>query len=262
VLDITGLRGNSRERRAVPEAEVKEETEKGVVRAAELRSALLGLNELSNNTTRRLDNSYYSVLEKLSALQSTIASFKELATVTKQLNEDFVRESEEVVRDAEIQLNGLGGFEEQQRTIERLEKRVSKGREKIKVLRGRVDLIRDRVEGWERAEGEWQEKTRKRLRAMWIIMSVCAGIFVAIAIFQYTPSRMPDPGEMEGLNASSIVATIPRVDHIRNETWSLKKSTVEALEIMQRKRREQELEKEQELQELVDDPRLRLFDEL
>ena len=83
----------------------------------ELRNAILGLNALSNNATRRLDNTYYGVLEKHSVLQSTITSMKELASMTKQLNEKFKTESEEVTRDVEIQLDGFAGFEDQKKRI-------------------------------------------------------------------------------------------------------------------------------------------------
>ncbi|KAG0647949.1 hypothetical protein D0Z07_5815 [Hyphodiscus hymeniophilus] len=113
----------------------------------ELRNAILGLNTLSNNTTRRLDNTYYGVLEKLSVLQRTIMSMKELAIMTKQLNEEFKTESESVTRDVEVQLDGFAGFEDQQKRIGGLQERVMVGRDQIKTLGARVDVVNERVEG-------------------------------------------------------------------------------------------------------------------
>jgi len=214
----------------------------------------MGLNALSVNTTRRLDNTYYSVLEKLSVLQNTITSFKELATMTRHLNEEFKTESEEVVTEVKALLDGFGGFEEQQNRIETLQERVKKGRQKIKTLAERVAVVRERLEGWEQAEGEWQEKTRKRLRILWIVMSVCAAIFIILMVFQYTPARTHGPGVIQGLNVSDLAGKLPDMEMIKNETWRLKRSTVDAQEWPQNKNEEEE--------RLEPDPRLRVFDEL
>src|SRR5437016_3208943 len=113
----------------------------------------MNLNALSNTTTRRLDNTYYSILEKLSMLQSTISSLKELANMTRALKTDFKAESDEVVSDVSAQLDTFSDFSEQEKRIEALQERIKKGREKIKVLANRVDVVKERVEGWERAEG-------------------------------------------------------------------------------------------------------------
>ena len=213
----------------------------------------MGLNTLSNNTTRRLDNTYYAVLEKLSVLQSTIMSMKELASMTKQLNEEFKTESEGVVHDVERQLDVFEGFEDQQKRIEELQERVQAGRERIKTLGGRVDVVREKVEGWEKAEGEWQEKTRKRLRILWILMALVAAVLLALMGFRYTPARTQGFDMLKGVNTSSLAEVLPDLERIRNDTVSRKKTTMDAFEKM--------LEKDEE-GKLEEDPRLRLFDEL
>jgi hypothetical protein len=214
----------------------------------------MGLNTLSNITTRRLDTTYYTVLEKLSTLQYTIMSMKELATLTRQQNKDFKTESEEVVKDITVQLDGFEGFDDQQKRIENLQERVKEGRQRIKALGGRVDVVKDRVESWERAEGEWQDKTRKRMRILWILMSVCVAAFLALVVFQYTPARTQGPGVIKDLNASSLAGKIPDMEKIKDEAWSLKRSAEDALESLRHKDEDQE--------RLEPDPRLRLFDEL
>jgi hypothetical protein len=218
----------------------------------ELRNALVGLNTLSNNTTRRLDNSYYAVLEKLSSLQGTIASLKELARMTRDLNENFKSETEEVVKDAEAHLNEFRGFEEQKVRIEALQGRVEVGREQIKILDERVGVTRERVEGWERAEMEWKDKLRKRMRVIWILTSFCAAVVLALAAFQYTPARNLGVDAARGLNSTNIIAETPNFDRIKNEAGVLGKSIFDALEDIRQKEQEP----------LEDDPRLRVFDEL
>jgi hypothetical protein len=218
---------------------------------SELRNALLGLNTLSNSTTRRLDNTYYSVLEKLSTLQNIIASLKELASMTRKLNEDFKVESEEVVDDIKTQLVSFEGFDDQQKRIEALAERVKAGRERIKILGSRVDIVKDRVSSWEQAEMEWKEKTRKRLRLMWTIMFVFTFLVVGLVIFQYTPAKTHGPSPPRGLNTSGLLGKIPNIEALGNETWTLKRKTDDALE---------ELRNNED--KLEEDPRLRVFDEL
>lgn len=147
-----------------------------------IKNSLMDLSSFSTSTTRRLDETYYSVLEKKSMLHNTISAIKELAVASHRLAGDFEREAEDMARDVEGQLATLGQFNEQEQRIEALQGRIEKGRTRIQGLGERVDLVRRRIEGWERADREWQEKTRKRLRIVWIVMSVVFAILILIFI--------------------------------------------------------------------------------
>src|SRR6202035_2487760 len=109
-------------------------------------------------------------------LHNTIASLKELAALTRKLNDGFIQESTEVVNDIEIQLESFGDFQGQERRIGQLEHRVETGREKAHILGDRVELVKQKIERWERVEGEWQQRTRKRLKIIWVMTAV--GIFI------------------------------------------------------------------------------------
>ncbi|TAQ89555.1 hypothetical protein B7494_g2111 [Chlorociboria aeruginascens] len=133
--------------RVIKEGEIAEEKEKGILRATELRNSLMGLSTLSNNTTRRLDNSYYSVLEKLSTLRNTITTLKELGSMTRALNSEFQHESEEISKEVDAQIRAFSNFKSQGKLISDLAKRVHAGRSKLSALGARVEVIRERVEG-------------------------------------------------------------------------------------------------------------------
>ncbi|CAG8953840.1 hypothetical protein HYFRA_00006732 [Hymenoscyphus fraxineus] len=238
-----GEDGDGRER--VKEGEVLDEMERGEQRAIELRNAILNLNTLSNNTTMRLDNTYYAVLEKLSVLQNTITSMKELATMTRNLNEEFKAESEEVVNEVRGQLEAFEGFESQEKKISGLQERVREGREKIEILGGRVEVIRLRVESWEKRDSEWKERTRRRLRLLWAIISVAAVMF--LLRFLYSPSRA-QKGVVMGTNTSNV----PHLGELGDESLQAKNKTSSLLELL----------RNQEEGELEEDPRLTIFDEL
>ncbi|KAI1415965.1 hypothetical protein F5Y13DRAFT_140663 [Hypoxylon sp. FL1857] len=207
---------------------LREQREKVASRIAGLRKSLMELSAASTTTTRRLDETYYAVLEKLSMLQSTVVALKELAGMSQELNENFKSESQALVNELEQQVDSFGQFDDQQKRIEELQGRIHAGREKVETLSKRVDIVRERIEGWERADLEWQERTRKRLKIIWIITSVV--IFSLLLLFvgsQYTPSSedisppavtassnkygRPDIGEVTGNQSQTIGAVVDEV---------------------------------------------------
>ncbi|KAI0125958.1 hypothetical protein BJ170DRAFT_455456 [Xylariales sp. AK1849] len=173
---------------ALKEKALQIEREHAASRIAGLKKSLMELNTFSITTTRHLDDTYYAVLEKLGMLQTTIIGIKELAGMSQETNEVFKVDSQALVTEIESQLGAFGQIGEQQERIETLQTRIYAGRGKAQKLSERVDIVRERVEGWERADREWQEKTRKRLKVVWIITSVLALLILLLFIgTQYVP---------------------------------------------------------------------------
>lgn len=171
--------------------------------------------------------------------------------MNRRVNEDFKAEGSAMIDDFRGQLNTFEGFNMQQNRIVGLQDRVKKGRAKVEVLSKRVDIVGERVEGWEKAEIEWQEKTRKRLRVLWLIMLVGGVGFVALVVFQYIPAGSQIQAGSKG-NGSELAERIPHFEEIGNGTFNMHTRTDNALEgLLNRTRSPPE-----------DDPRLRLFDEL
>ncbi|KAK1754975.1 hypothetical protein QBC47DRAFT_382339 [Echria macrotheca] len=161
----------------MPKAAVREdmvaiERQRAMLRESGLKKSLAELADFSVATTRRLDDTYFSVRDKLDVLQSTIVALKELAGLSQQMNRAFNIDAEELDADISAQLDAFGQFEDQQKRIEKLQERIHIGRDKIRVLSKRVDVVRERIENWERADREWQERTRRRLKAVWVVTSV------------------------------------------------------------------------------------------
>ncbi|RYO97903.1 hypothetical protein DL765_011028 [Monosporascus sp. GIB2] len=173
------------------QGQLQEEREKVVSRITGLREALADLSSFSSATTRRLDDTYYVVLERLGMLQSTIMAFKELADDSQELNKVFKAEYGEIAADIGSQLDGFGQFDDQQQRIESLQERVRASREKVRDLGERVDVVQKRIEGWERADKAWQEKTRRRLKVIWLIMSTLLFNLILLSVgAKYGPASM------------------------------------------------------------------------
>ncbi|KFZ08761.1 hypothetical protein V502_09173 [Pseudogymnoascus sp. VKM F-4520 (FW-2644)] len=217
------------------------------------RKSLHDLRILSNTTTSRLDNTYYSVLEKLSVLQASIASLKELSLIARQLNEDFDEDSQAVAKEIEDQIKAFGDFQAPQTKIEALQARIKTGREKVNQLGARVEVIRKRAEGWAKVEEQWQEKTRKRIKLFWALSAITLVVLVGLLILQYTPARSPGPGIIEGLNANDIRTGMLDLERgLVNESLTIETQVSDVLEGL-RKTPDDSLE---------DSPRLKVFDEL
>jgi DNA repair exonuclease SbcCD ATPase subunit len=128
------------------------------MRNRELRASLQTLSEYSLTSTRRTDDTYYSILEKLAVLRSTIGELQELSSFTRELHEDFQNDADELEEEVNGQLDAFHNFEPQEQQVAVLEERVNAGREKARGLNRRLDDARKRVEVRERVEKEWEAK--------------------------------------------------------------------------------------------------------
>ncbi|KAF4971113.1 hypothetical protein FZEAL_9920 [Fusarium zealandicum] len=169
-----------------------------------LKQSLVDLGTFSTSTAQRLDETYYAVLEKMSALQTTVAALKELAEESQSIHNSFEKDSREIENDITMQIASMGQFKEHQENIESLEERVQDGRARIHALSDRVDVVRERVELWERLDKQSQDKTRLRLRAIMICMSV---IVLTMLVLLFSAQYLSHNGDL----ASAESSDTPRV---------------------------------------------------
>lgn len=114
---------------------------------------------------------------------------QELALVARHLDQDFKDDTSELVSEIDAQLSGFQNFTEQREQIEAYAERIKAGREKVKTLCERLEVVRGRVEKWQKSEGEWRQRTRRRLRILWTVIITCVLLLVALLIFQYSPQQ-------------------------------------------------------------------------
>lgn len=117
-------------------------------------------------TTRRLDDTYYSILEKVSGLHNTIDGLQELSTLTKKLGDEFTSDADELVDEVNNSLDSIGDFESQARLLEEFEARIVTGKEKAARLNERLEAARKRVDERERLEEEWRTSVNRKFRGL------------------------------------------------------------------------------------------------
>jgi hypothetical protein len=172
---------------------------------SDLKSALKSLSDQSLKTSRRLDDTYYSILEKVSVLRQTIGSLQELSGLTKELRENFESDTKELVEDVQGQYDGFDNFENQEHQIVVLEDRIQTSKKKADSLTDRLSKAKERVDARAQAELEWAAKNSRksiligvyymyadmllgRTRIFWSILgSIVALIFAAVLFHHLRP---------------------------------------------------------------------------
>lgn len=122
----------------------------------DLRAALQSLSDHSLQTSRRLDDTYYSILEKISVLRQTIGTLQDLSVLTKKLQVNFESDTKELVKNVSGQVATYDDFQLSQRQVNALEERIKIGKQTANSLTTRLARAKERVDSRARAEAQWQ----------------------------------------------------------------------------------------------------------
>lgn len=171
---------------------------------------------MATDVTRRLDYTYYNLLEKITSLNLTIASFQELSDSASTLLGDFERETAGLDQDIRKQLEDLKGFGPQIQKADALEQRMQAGRQRVEELGKRLETVRYEIDSWEQRETEWQKRTSRRLRIFWGIVTSALLVLVLSLVLQYRPHLQSSHPETSRLTASNHSS--PSVPP-RSEVW-------------------------------------------
>lgn len=130
--------------------------------------------------TKQLDDSYYSVLEKMSALKGLLTDMSSLAGEMVQFGDNFDKQTRDLESEIIRSLSVAGQWEEQQRRIVSLQKRLHASRDRKAQLTARVVNLQRSIERWHAADTLWQEKLRRRLGIISVILAVVSVVLLGI----------------------------------------------------------------------------------
>lgn len=173
---ITWAEQHARKRHVKP-ADVKRVREQNERREDELRESLKSVEETAMSSTRQLDDTYYSILEKASILRSTVASLQQLAEESRRMHASFNNDTNKLVEETKRNLSSFGNFDGQEKTINGLVTQLKNSKDKTNKLNDRLEAARNRIEAYEKREKEKQKKRRKN---WWIIWGVLMAFLVLI----------------------------------------------------------------------------------
>ena len=151
----------------------------------ELRSRLDYLVQMSMDITRRLDYTYYSLLERIGSLVSTIHSFQSLSTQSRALVEGFEKEAEHLDTDIKRKIGRFrDGFEEREARIAELEQRGTKAGNKAVQLGKRLESARIIVEDWEKRESGAMRARARMWRGTWFACGVVLLVIITLVLWK------------------------------------------------------------------------------
>ena len=149
-------------------------------REEELRESLKNVEEVGMSSTRQLDDTYYAILEKSSMLRSTVASLQQLADESRRMHKAFQEDTANLEKDTNQNLESFGNFDNQERTINDLVKKLQDSRGRTNTLNDRLESARLRVEAYEERESVKNKRRRYRFHVFWA--SLVGLILLVIAV--------------------------------------------------------------------------------
>ena len=151
----------------------------------ELRSRLAEIGQTSTDITRRLDYTYYSLLERLGNLMSTIHSFRSLTTQSQALIDNFSKEAKNLDTDIKQRMgNFREGFEDREIRVADLEQRRTKAKNKAQQLGQRLENARTIVENWEKREAEARKRRGRMFKGTWWTLISILGIVLVLLLWK------------------------------------------------------------------------------
>ncbi|THV69028.1 hypothetical protein D6D19_09686 [Aureobasidium pullulans] len=141
-------------------------------------SALNALSRDAHTATRKLDDTYYALLQKVGLLKATIASFQDLHSCLDETTQDFATRSDSLVKDITGQIDAFQNMSQQDESIDQLVKRLHKAKERAESFESRLESCRLRLEQWEKKE---QEKNKRNNRT-WALALTGLTAFVILIL--------------------------------------------------------------------------------
>ncbi|KAH7399452.1 hypothetical protein BKA66DRAFT_406898 [Pyrenochaeta sp. MPI-SDFR-AT-0127] len=180
-------------RRPLRPQDVEKERKRVEARERDLRITLQSLSDQSLKTSRRLDDTYYSILEKVSVLRQTIGTLQELSGLTRELHDNFKADTKELVEDVMGQFEGFDNLQAQQKQISALEERIKLGMDKADALTLRLAHAKERVDARAKSEAEWEATNTRRLHFFWGTLASIAAVIFALTLFhQFKPINVAE----------------------------------------------------------------------
>lgn len=193
--------------RKVSTADVAKAKRDNTKREEELRSSLKGVEKVGMDSTRELDDTYYSILEKASILRSTVASLQQLANDSKKMHSQFKEETEKLETETKQSVESFDNFDQQEETINALVKRLQESRDKTSGLNDRLESARLRVEAYEGRDNAKQARRRAQWHTVWLILFGVAVVLVAILVLK-NRDRVGDAVEQQLLRIGDLVEDV------------------------------------------------------
>nr|POF26141.1 hypothetical protein CFP56_22289 [Quercus suber] len=191
------------EAKAVKPADVMEARKHNEKREAELRRQLQSVEELAMDSTRQLDDTHYTILEKASALRSMVEGLRRLAEEARSTYRMLDTESTELAQNTQTSLDAFGDFSQQERNIDELVTKLKSSKATTERLKERLEAARHRVEAYEKREIQKEKKRKKQWQVTW---GTLVGIVLLLVLVVVLRNREDLAYELDGVGKGLATA--------------------------------------------------------
>jgi hypothetical protein len=154
-------------------------------RERELLVALKKVEHLGMQSTRQLDDTYYSILEKAESMRNTLAEMQRLADESRSSKEKFDQDARELTKRTEKTMYGFGEFKAQEEAIDGYVSRLAESKMKTEKLNERLEASRKRVEAYEKRYRETRAKARQRWNITWGSLAAALVLLLALVVARH-----------------------------------------------------------------------------
>ncbi|SMQ46504.1 unnamed protein product [Zymoseptoria tritici ST99CH_1A5] len=205
------------QRVVVKPGDVKKAQDDNAKREKELRASLQNVEEVAMSSTRQLDDTYYTILDKASLLRSTVANLQQLAEESREMHATFQERTGKLEDDTRGLLQSFDNFNAQEKLIDDLVSQLKASKSQTAELNNRLEAARNRVEAYEKREKVKAANRRKRWGAIW---GVLVGIVILVVAYVIARNRSAVGSRVHGV--------VEVMDRLGNEL----KASVSALKPM------------------------------
>lgn len=188
----------------------------------EMRCRLDNVTKEGLEISRRLDYTYYTLLEKRTSLSSIVSQFQSLRDQILGFRSKVGSDLETLNEDVTTNINGIRGKAEGRRMerVEQLETRMKLGREKATLLGNRLEAARHILTEYEDREIEYRAKIGRRFKMTWISSLIL--ICIVVLLGSRGPSQSPSGAVSNSSSSSSVVSeeiNMDLFDHNRSSQF-------------------------------------------
>lgn len=187
-----------------------------VKREEQLRADLKSLEEIGMSSTRQLDDTYYTILDKAAILRSTVASLQRLANECKSMHSTFSEGTQSLERETTNSIKSFGNFDQQEDTINELVKNLQTSRSNTDKLNDRLETARLRVEAYETRYNAKQAKRKAQWHMAWLTTFGVVVVIVAILVLK-NRERVGDAVEQQLLRIGDLVDDVAAPGRARSK---------------------------------------------
>ena len=184
--------------RIVRPEDVLKERKRREQRSEEVSEALEALSRDAHLATRKLDDTYYALLERLALLKQTLSSLQHLSAQASTARSEWQDDAEITGTEIEEKIESFAGFETQASAVDDLVSRLKNAKARAGELEGSLEGCRIRLEEFVHKEEMDRLVINKRWRMFWAALATALVLIVLVVVWRQNKGQSELLADLKG----------------------------------------------------------------